>query len=151
MTTPRPRIPVRAALLPISTDHSTPPLRRTRVWLRGTLAAWCLSRHEPDLSLIATELVTNALTHASGPVTVSLRCDRTRLRLAVTDTGDGQPRLLDGDEESTCGRGMLIVNALCDQWGSTRHGTTKTVWRVRRQLPAAPAPRSQDPVASAMG
>lgn len=152
MTSPQPPLPVRAALLPLGPGHTTPPVPRSRAWVRGRLEAWDLSAHEPDLSLIVTELVTNALTHAGGPVTVSLHCDRTRLHLAVTDTGHGQPHLGDPDQEATCGRGLHIVNALCGHWGCSRHGTTKTVWctrartstststHARASTDAAPAP-----------
>lgn len=89
-----------------------------------------------DATVVVSELVTNAIQHGSGPVTLVLMFDGGVLHGAVTDHGHGLPVLTripeeepdaPGDEN---GRGLPIVDALVDRWGMSftpdRRG--KTVW-----------------------
>lgn len=84
------------------------------------------------VELVTSELVSNVVQHttAGGLLEVWRPAPGAPLRLAVTDTLPAWPR------EASCsdgGRGMSIVDALCDTWGVQRTdpGTTawgKTVW-----------------------
>ena len=83
--------------------------------------------------LVASELVTNAVVHAKGPLRLRLQWRRERLHVAVYD---GLPRLLrlagdPGDLETEDGRGLLIVDQLASRWGvhHPRRGG-KAVWCV---------------------
>ncbi len=87
-----------------------------------------------DASIVVSELVTNAVRHASpgpdGRVGVEWGVEPHRLWLRVSDGGSrldtqgGQPH------ESVGGRGLSIVAALADAWDFQRHETGTTVTAV---------------------
>jgi anti-sigma regulatory factor (Ser/Thr protein kinase) len=82
--------------------------------------------------LLVSELATNALLHASGGFEVSaVYSARTqRLRVGVSDVGEGAPKLERPDTTQEHGRGVQLVAAISDRWGVERHGRRpgKTVW-----------------------
>ena len=87
--------------------------------------------HRRDAALLTSELVTNAVAHASTPVKVEVKVERTEDRARV-EVYDGsmeaptyKPLTLDRDH----GRGLAIVDAIADAWGVAPvddHG--KVVW-----------------------
>ncbi|MFC9732398.1 ATP-binding protein [Streptomyces roseolus] len=82
-------------------------------------------------ALVVSELVTNAVLHtASSRIVCELRQGADSVRIAVRDEGGpAGPRIRDcGADER--GRGLLIVDALCEAWGAERtgHGTAQIVW-----------------------
>jgi serine phosphatase RsbU (regulator of sigma subunit) len=106
-------------------------LRTARALLRRRLRQWSLDHLGDRAALLATELITNALRHTSGPVgltAVVLRREGRALRLEVGDTSSTPPHRLPSDENATVGRGMLLVEELADAWGVTPRGTGKSVW-----------------------
>src|SRR4051794_21295011 len=81
-----------------------------------------------DVTLVVSELVTNAVVHGRGAITLNLQHDDDGIvRGEVIDGGGGfeqevrQRGPYDGD-----GRGLLIVEALASPWG-THEGPTH-VW-----------------------
>lgn len=83
------------------------------------------------LELLVSELVTNAVRHApqSTEVTVQLLWRESVFRLAVTDAGGPlrRPgRQARASDEN--GRGLLLVEALADSWGSYPVAGGKVVW-----------------------
>ncbi|MFJ4834751.1 ATP-binding protein [Streptomyces sp. NPDC088747] len=95
---------------------------------------------------IVAELAANAVTHGRVPgrdFRLTLYVVGDTLRIEVTDTrGDRAPHAQHpaaADAES--GRGLLIVDALADRWGTnTGPHPRKTVW-AEVALPAAPPPK----------
>lgn len=82
--------------------------------LRDVLRGWRIHADlEDTLLLVATELVSNAVRHAAvltERVRVTLALTQGRIRLDVTDDHPFRPRaLMDTDEDSEDGRGLLIV------------------------------------------
>ncbi|MEU9030894.1 ATP-binding protein [Streptomyces sp. NPDC048383] len=74
--------------------------------------------------LVVSELVTNALEHGKGEVQVSVVLTATHVRLAVSSARTGgrpEVRVAAPDDES--GRGLALVEALSDEWGTTANGT----------------------------
>jgi anti-sigma regulatory factor (Ser/Thr protein kinase) len=99
-----------------------------RLWATPFLLAAGMDGSSPDALVVLTELVTNAITHGTGQVTVNLERGQHRVRIEVTDTGRGEPRVLGADPEASGGRGLLIVEKLATTWGFERDASAKTVW-----------------------
>jgi anti-sigma regulatory factor (Ser/Thr protein kinase) len=104
--------------------------RAARRFVEDTLQRW---GHDDsvvtDVRLLTSELVTNAVIHTRSPFSVSISWQPTKLRLAVHDQSATEPVLAEWSIHGpTGGRGLLIVEALADDWGfaMTPHG--KTVW-----------------------
>lgn len=86
-----------------------------------------------DLHAVATELICNAVRHATpladGDISVSCLRDEDIIELAVTDGGGRtRPRLRPLDTAAADGRGLLIVSALASGWGVRDDGGGTTVW-----------------------
>jgi anti-sigma regulatory factor (Ser/Thr protein kinase) len=86
--------------------------------------------------LIVTELVTNVVLAPPGeraPVfQVGLFSDRQVLVVEVFDTLPGTPERRDTSAEDEHGRGLAIVEALSEEWGTRPHPRGKVVYvRVR--------------------
>ena len=112
--------------------HAAATARRiVRRWLR---------QHRVDddtaqtATLIASELVTNAVEHARGPVVLSLSTERRccRLRISVTDGGPAEADggWLSSRAEDEQGRGLMLVEAMAERHGTSRRegGSRTTHW-----------------------
>ncbi|GAA3817415.1 hypothetical protein GCM10022226_42530 [Sphaerisporangium flaviroseum] len=106
---------------------------KARDIVRRTLVGWDLPDLMDDVVLMVSELVTNAIAHGAPPIGLSLRAGDGALRGEVTDNGSGLPRRLHVDRHVDHGRGLVIVDALADQWGLTAcpGRTGKSVWFIR--------------------
>ncbi|MEW2555643.1 SpoIIE family protein phosphatase [Streptomyces zhihengii] len=106
-----------------------------RAEVTARLAAWGLDELVFTTELIVSELVTNAIRYAGGPVGVRLIRDR-RLILEVSDPSQTQPHLRRARLTDEGGRGLFLIAQLTHRWGSryTAHG--KTIW-TEQQLPPA--------------
>jgi anti-sigma regulatory factor (Ser/Thr protein kinase) len=84
------------------------------------LAEWDVASLADDAGLILSELVTNAVVHASAlKVDVWLMCDRQRLLIMVSDPCPIMPTRTDeGQPDAMSGRGLMIVEALAQSWGA---------------------------------
>ncbi len=94
------------------------------------LRVWRLESLLNEATLVATELVANAVQHGSGRYLVfsAERPSQFRVRIRVTDQSRVRPVLRCPDEEETKGRGLLLVSALAVDWGTDLHTIGKTVW-----------------------
>lgn len=109
-------------------------VRAARHAVRDTLRAWGLDPVIGDVTeLLVSELVTNSLRYASGPIGV---------RLVRPELGEATPSLLvevsdplpdppteraaEPDDEG--GRGLQLVACTARRWGTRRGRTGKTVW-----------------------
>jgi anti-sigma regulatory factor (Ser/Thr protein kinase) len=110
---------------------------------RHTLAAWKLADISADAELVVSELMTNAVTasrgiRATAPVALYLALDGRRLSLLVWDACPALPAQRRRDDDAAGGRGLQIVQALSDRWGTCAiPGRGKVVW-ARFELTGPP-------------
>src|SRR3954454_4769593 len=81
-----------------------------------------------DAALLTSELVTNAVRHARGVVTVRAERDGDDFVVQVLDGSHQEPRLLPPDPWSEQGRGLALVDVLAREWGVSPHPSGKVVW-----------------------
>lgn len=132
-----PRTPVPAASMALAAEPASVGVGRR--FLRSALIDWQVPELSDTVCLLASELLSNAVRHASGPLRLRLRQAGDELSVEVSDGSPVQPRArpVAADEES--GRGLLLVDTLASAWGTLPTAEGKAVWF---SLPS-PA-RSQD-------
>lgn len=82
-----------------------------------------------DAALLVSELVTNAVVHAGGPITVSAAYLHSTLRVEVHDTDQPPlPRLRKPSASDKTGRGLYLVALLADRWAMAPAPDGKTIW-----------------------
>ncbi len=112
-------------------DTAAPGLARAMVG--AELTARLISAADDaisDASLVASELVSNALGCGSETLVVSVRLCEDELTLQVTDSGAGWPQIQPVSAARARGRGLRIVDALTQRWGVTPLAGGKAVWAV---------------------
>ncbi|MFJ6575240.1 SpoIIE family protein phosphatase [Streptomyces sp. NPDC091368] len=107
---------------------------RARSVAAEQLGRWGLDDLAFTTELVVSELVTNAIRHASGPIGLRLIRDRS-LICEVSDSQHTSPhaRYAGNDEEG--GRGLFMVAQLTEHWGTRYLPTGKTIW-AEQALPA---------------
>ena len=80
--------------------------------------------------LLTSELVTNAMLHASSTCEVALRGAGDLLQIRVSDRGGRAPLERQSiREQVSTGRGLQLLEVLCRRWGvDPGPGGGKTVW-----------------------
>ena len=100
-----------------------------RTFAAGTLRDWAVNDSVgPDAVLIVSELVTNAIRHGSPPIELRLRRDAHHLIIDVHDTERSTPRRQHATPDDDHGRGLEIVAALAESWGTRITHDGKSVW-----------------------
>ncbi|MCT9143589.1 ATP-binding protein [Streptomyces violarus] len=112
--------------------HPGSPAQARRL-TRARLAGWSVCEDTCDsAALVVSELVTNAIVHtASAHIVCELHDGDDLVRIAVRDEGcaPGQPHAAGRTRpEEEHGRGLLLVDALCEAWGAHEHGPGLLVW-----------------------
>ncbi|MFJ8659668.1 ATP-binding protein [Streptomyces sp. NPDC093795] len=106
-------------------DPSIVGSARSRV--TGQLTSWGLEDLAFATELIVSELVTNAVRYAGGPVGLRLIRDH-RLICEVSDPSQTQPHLRRARLTDEGGRGLFLVAQLTHRWGSRYTPAGKTIW-----------------------
>jgi anti-sigma regulatory factor (Ser/Thr protein kinase) len=106
-------------------------VREARAWLSAMAAGLVGSSKRPDLELVVTEVVTNAVRHGapSGAIWLAATPKPEFLCVQVTDEGPGlvpNPGAMASDENG--GFGLFIVEQLTRRWGMTRENRRTRVW-----------------------
>ncbi|MEU4985377.1 SpoIIE family protein phosphatase [Streptomyces sp. NPDC021969] len=102
---------------------------RARALVSALLRQWRTRDSTRDsVLLLVSELVTNAVRFAGGPITVRLIRAGPGLLCEVGDTGNGRPRLGRGGLLDDGGRGLHVVHRLTTRWGVRWTDTGKVVW-----------------------
>jgi anti-sigma regulatory factor (Ser/Thr protein kinase) len=107
-------------------------VREARHRLDALLYVWGLGTEvHDDAVLVLSELVTNALIHTRGAeIACQVWATTEMLCLAVADHGYGatQPHVRGADTDAASGRGLVLVDALTDQWGVLPGTDGRVVW-----------------------
>lgn len=103
-------------------------VRSARTFCAERLAAWGAA---PELvetaALLVSELVTNVVLHAGTPLVVSVRRGG-RLRVEVEDRDPRPPVTKGGDVRAASGRGLLLIEAMSEGFGTEVRPSGKLVW-----------------------
>jgi hypothetical protein len=114
----------------------------------ATLQGWGAQRQE-DIAIVVSELLTNAVRHASPqcgggaarrPIRLGLLQPGPFILCAVADTSLTPPLQRAPGCLAETGRGLQVIGALSDNWGyatfATREDTGKVVWALFLNAPA---------------
>jgi anti-sigma regulatory factor (Ser/Thr protein kinase) len=97
--------------------------------VRAAIRAWEAPVDPADAALLTSELVTNAVQHAAGPVvTLVVACSRGQVRVDVHDTSRSLPEVTEVPADAESGRGLHLVATLSDEWGFYRTPAGKAVY-----------------------
>ena len=107
-------------------------LREVRRFVRDTLRGWDRTRSVEAAQLIASELATNAVKHAHSPYSVSVSRADSMIRIEVHDTSFTHPAPAAHNVANLGGRGVRLVAALSNAWGTREEPDGKTVWAELR-------------------
>ncbi|MDT0310151.1 SpoIIE family protein phosphatase [Streptomyces sp. DSM 44917] len=91
------------------------------------LKDWQLTANAFSTELIVSELVTNAVRYAGGPIGLRLIRNET-LICEVSDPSETQPHLRRARPTDEGGRGLFLVAQLAHRWGSRYTPSGKTIW-----------------------
>jgi len=131
------RTAVPAAPLTVLLPADVTAPARARQEVSAALLGLGLAEEQLDDVLLATsELVTNAFEHGDRPKRLELAYDGGRLTLRVHDAGSRLPELRAPSPTEARSRGLVLVQALSEDWGFERCAGGKFVWAVFR-IPGA--------------
>ncbi|MGY1453751.1 ATP-binding protein [Streptomyces sp. SS8] len=101
-----------------------------RRMIRAACAAWRLDDLAEDGALIVSELVSNAVQHArrNSIRVVIERPETARLRIGVVDFSKAPPVRKAPGPDDEGGRGLALMAALADRWGTEPLPWGKRVW-----------------------
>lgn len=85
--------------------------------------------------LVVSELVTNAVRYAAGPIQLRLIRDQT-LICEVSDTGSTSPHLRHAGSDDEGGRGLFLIAQMTMRWGSRHTTEGKTIWAEQALPPS---------------
>jgi anti-sigma regulatory factor (Ser/Thr protein kinase) len=112
-----------------SVDRADPrAARAARDFIAGFVGSPELVEIRDTCVLLVSEVVTNALRHSDGQVTLQLWRYPDRLRVEVSDETSRGPVDTGGGPLDESGRGVPLMDALSDRWGHAPHGEGKVVW-----------------------
>ncbi len=110
-----------------------------RHFTRSTLSGWGMGALVDDVSVIVSELLSNALRYGLGGgrgdapdgdrIWLGLLRRGDTVLCAVCDPGPEVPVLREPDHFAESGRGLHVIDSLSDSWGwTTPDGAGKAVW-----------------------
>ncbi|HWJ85115.1 MAG TPA: ATP-binding protein [Cellulomonas sp.] len=105
--------------------------RAVRQWVMRTIAELGVTGAANQVvELLTAELVSNAVVHgpAGAVVRVRLRVAGPLVRIEVTDAGHGRPAVRHPEPTAPSGRGLALVEALAQSWGTTADADGTSVW-----------------------
>ncbi len=90
-----------------------------------------------NAELLASELVNNVIMHAQSAFQLNVHLEEGVLTVTVRDVGVGAPGpdvahapVIDDDTMRVFGRGLTLIDAIADRWGSDRDASGTIAWFV---------------------
>ncbi|MFI0903208.1 SpoIIE family protein phosphatase [Streptomyces sioyaensis] len=112
-------------------EWDVPPDPSAVAHIRATavrkLIEWGLADAAFTAELILSELVTNSIRYAAGPIRVRLIRD-TSLICEVSDRSSTSPHLRQAATTDEGGRGLFLVAQLAERWGTRYTTSGKVIW-----------------------
>jgi anti-sigma regulatory factor (Ser/Thr protein kinase) len=117
-----------------------------RLHARQMLWEWKLAGLSENVELLVSELLTNAVRSSQSlepvsPVRLGLLADKVadeaHVLILVWDASPRPPVRIDADEDAESGRGLLLVEAISDQWdwySPSQETGGKVVWALAATL-----------------
>jgi hypothetical protein len=114
------------------TVQAAPPaetaVARTAAWAKATMDHWGLGGLAGDVGLIVAEFSSNAWTHGSPPVEVTLLLQQSVLTIEVTDAGAGLAVFAGPRPLGPSGRGLAAAADIAQQIGIDGGAWGTRVW-----------------------
>ncbi|MDX3583458.1 ATP-binding protein [Streptomyces europaeiscabiei] len=107
---------------------AVPAARRQVIVLAQDLGFLLSDQTLENVELLASEVIANAVLHSDAPCDVAVTRTDERLRVEVTDAAACLPSVVAAGPDDESGRGLLLVNALADAWGTRSEAAGKTTW-----------------------
>ncbi|RNF82717.1 SpoIIE family protein phosphatase [Streptomyces botrytidirepellens] len=111
------------------------------------LEEWGMQEVAFTAELVLSELITNAIRHATGPIRLQLVRDR-GLICEVSDTSSTSPHLRYATPVDEGGRGLFLVAQFAERWGTRYTAGGKVIW-AELALPEPQEPSEASPSAQA--
>ena len=133
------------------TIQAAPPpqtaVARTAAWATATMHHWGLGALADDVGLIVAEFSSNAWTHGSPPIVVTLQLQESVLIIEVRDGGPGLALFTGPRPLGAGGRGFPAAVAIAQEMGVDGRADGTTVWaRLYFQwMPAETEPGRETP------
>lgn len=107
--------------------HDPASVSGIRAAVTEQLGRWGLEELVFATELLVSELVTNAIRHAVGPIQVRLLRDRA-LICEVSDGSSTSPRMRMAATTDEDGRGLFMTAQLAARWGTRYTNSGKVIW-----------------------
>ena len=107
---------------------STWSLRAVRRFVVTTMRAWGCDDASADAELVASELATNAVSHARSHFSIGLSRHGDQVRIAVGDTDDTPPIARTPSRAGLGGLGLHLIESIATGWGHDVDPHGKVVW-----------------------
>ncbi|MFF4397254.1 SpoIIE family protein phosphatase [Streptomyces sp. NPDC001480] len=112
---------------------------QARDLVRVQLADWNLADEDLLMTteLLVSELVGNVVRHACGPIRLRMLRSRT-LICEISDASLTTPHIRHTSATDEGGRGLQLISALCQRWGTRHTRTGKSIWTEQPLPPPIP-------------
>jgi len=111
----------------LTLDADAASSRAARRFVRGALAAED-DAVITDVELLVSELVTNAIVHASSAPRLEVTVSPASVHIAVHDRDPSMPSIREPGGAKPGGRGLRLVDQLASRWGAEPRDDGKVVW-----------------------
>jgi len=91
--------------------------REALSWARSNFDLWFGGHEAEEFTLIVGEMVSNAVQHGDGMLSLYLRREGCRVVVAVSDSGPGEAGSREAKMTGVHEWGLVVVGALSEQWG----------------------------------